>query len=162
MGSAAYADLTALANDLAYASGEGIARATQRVIRDAAEHIQKDAQTRAPIKSGALRNSISIRYPDDYSAIIGPDVDYGVYQEFGTGARGEFPGTPYEIRPKRANGVLVFRMGNRTVYARKVINPGVRPKAYMRGALEDYLGDRLVSEMAQAGTLAIIKGPNAR
>jgi phage gpG-like protein len=161
MGSAAYADLTALAQDLAYASGVGIAKATEKVIKDAAQNIQSEAQTRAPIKSGALRNSISIRYPDPYSAIIGPDVEYGVYQEFGTGLRGEFPGAPYEIKPRNPGGVLAFKIGNRTVFAKKVTHPGVRARAYMRGALEDYLGDRLVTKMAEAGSLVIIKGPNA-
>jgi len=158
---AASADLTALAKDLANASGRGIEMSTQQIIMQAAQRVQSEAQTMAPVKSGRLRNSISIKYPDNHSAIIGPQVEYGVYQEFGTGTRGEFPGTMYEIKSKKPGGLLKFKVGNKTVYARTVKHPGVRPRAYMRGGLQAALGQDLVAKLAAAGALLITRGPNA-
>lgn len=160
MNRAASADLSALAADLAYASQKGIDAAAQQVIQQAAQRVQAEAQTRAPVKSGRLRNSISIQYPTPTSAIIGPQVEYGVYQEFGTGSRGEFPGTAYEINA-RPGGYLRFKQGTRWVYTKKVRHPGVRARRYMRGGLEAALGADLMDRLLKAGTLLIMKGPKA-
>ena len=90
MTNAASADLSALAQDLSVISQTSAAAAAQQVIQQAAQRVQAEAQSLAPVKTGALRDSISIKYPSPTSAIIGPQVSYGVYQEFGTGSRGEF------------------------------------------------------------------------
>lgn len=159
MGNAASADLTSLAKDLV-AAGTGINVAAQKVIQDAALRVQAEAQSRAPVKSGRLRNSISVRYPSPLSAVIGPQVEYGVYQEFGTGTRGEFPSGPITITPKNGQ-YLVFKVGNRKVYARRVVNPGVRPRRYMREGFEAALGTALVDQLLAAGAASITRGPNA-
>lgn len=161
MANAASADLSKLAADLSAASGTGIQRAAEQIIQQTAQKVQAEAQTRAPVRSGRLRNSISIKYVNATTALIGPEVDYGVYQEFGTGSRGEFPGTPYTIKSRRPGGYLVFRVGNRKVFTRSVQHPGVRAKAFMRGGLEAALGPNLASRLAQVGALLITKGPNA-
>lgn len=161
MADAASADLTALAQDLARASGNSIVTAAQQVIQQSALEVQAAAQAAAPVKTGALRDSITVSYPDPLTAVIGPKVDYGVYQEFGTGSRGEFGGSPYEIRPRRPGGVLVWKGKNGMVFARKVTHPGVRGKAYMRKGLTRAFGDKLVKSLLDAGSLIITKGPNA-
>lgn len=162
MSGAVYADLTALAGDLAAASGINITQAAQQVIQNSAQEVQSAAQAAAPVKTGALRDSISISYPEPLTAIIGPKVEYGVYQEYGTGSRGEFPGSPYEIRPKKPGGYLVWKSRNGRVFARKVVHPGVRGKAYMRKGFTRAFGDRMVDQLLKAGLAAITKGPNAR
>jgi phage gpG-like protein len=161
MANAASADLAALAADLAAAGNTGINTAAERIIRQAAQRVQAEAQTQAPVRSGRLRNSISIQYPTPTTAIIGPQVEYGVYQEFGTGSRGEFPGSAYEITSNRPGGYLKFRSGTRWVYTRKVRHPGVRARRYMRGGLEAALGSDLIEGLLKAGTLLITKGPKA-
>lgn len=155
---AASADLTQLAADLGAASGS-IEVSAQQIIMQAAAKVQSEAQSKAPIKSGRLQRSITVSYPNPLSAIIGPQVGYGVYQEFGTGSRGEFPGTPYKISAKPGK-LLRFKIGNRTVFVKSVTHPGVRARAYMRGGLESALGPELVEKMLRTGTLLITRGPN--
>jgi HK97 gp10 family phage protein len=161
MDSAATADLASLAADLEAASGQGFLLSAQQVIQQTAQKVQAAAQSMAPVKSGALRDSISIGYPDPMTAVIGPHVAYGAYQEFGTGTRGEFPTGPYKILPKRQGGVLRFKIGNRTIYAKSVTHPGVPAHPYMRPAFSRALSDELVDKLAEAGVAAITKGPNA-
>lgn len=97
---------------------------------------------------------------DALKTIVGPNVEYGVYQEYGTGSRGEFPGQAYMIRPKRAGGLLAFKIGNKTVYSRSVRHPGIKAHPFMRPAIEAVLGT-LAGDMAERGALLITKGPNA-
>lgn len=157
MDNAATADLTALAQDLTYASQQGYAQAATQVIQQAAQQVQKIAQTLVPVKSGALRDSITIRYPDVLSAEIGPTLNYGTYQEYGTGTRGEFPTGMYQIKPVRARA-LVFKVSGKKVYAKIVNHPGIRPRPFMRPALVKVLGDQLTEDMLEAGVLAITRG----
>ena len=67
------------------------------VLRRAALAIQADAQALAPVDTGALRSSISTTVEGDgrfgaMTAEIGPTVEYGIYQEFGTSTQ---HGQPY-------------------------------------------------------------------
>ena len=78
--------------------------------------------------------------------MIGPTrVAYAVYQEFGTGTRGEFGGPVYEIRPRKPGGMLKFQVNGRTVYAKVVKHPGIPPHPYMRPAFE-----RIVTPFGQS------------
>lgn len=66
-------------------------------LRRAAYAIQADAQALAPVDTGTLRASISTSIEGDgrfgaMTAEIGPTVEYGIYQEFGTSTQ---PGQPY-------------------------------------------------------------------
>ena len=160
MAVAAWADLASLANDLSKAEGTGITLAAADIIQQSAQRIQSTAQSLAPIKSGRLRQSISIRYPEPLKAIVGPQVEYGKYQEFGTGTRGEFPTKPYEIRPKGGRKFLSFTVNGKKVVVRRVTHPGVPPRPFMRPAIEQVLGE-LTTSLADKGALLITKGPNA-
>lgn len=68
-----------------------------RALRKTAFDIQADAQVLAPVDLGTLRDSISTEFTGDgrngsMSAEIGPTVEYGIYQEYGTSTQS---GTPF-------------------------------------------------------------------
>lgn len=160
-GVAASADLVSLARDLAYAANIGINKAASDVLINAGNKLVSEAQLRAPVKTGALRGSIRMRVISPTHVIVGPNVDYAAYQEYGTGSRGEFPSSVYVIKPKTGKRVLSFTVNGRRVYTTKVQHPGVRPKRYMRNALQATLGPALAKQLADQGALLITKGPNA-
>jgi HK97 gp10 family phage protein len=118
------------------------------------------AQSMAPVKTGALRNSVSIQQSSALSATIGPNVGYGAYQEFGTASRGEFGGSAYTIRPKNPNGWLVFTIDGKKIVTKKVTHPGVRPHPYMRPAFERVITPFGQSLAELAGSY-VKYGPNA-
>jgi len=155
---AAYADLTSLVADLTAASQQGMEDVAKKIIKGAAESVQLEAQSLAPIKTGRLRDSITIKYINPLKAVVGTDVDYGVYQEYGTGLRGEFPGKMYEIKPKKGK-VLSFTVSGKRVFAKIVRHPGIKAHPFMRPALTNALGKELTKNLAEAGALIITKGP---
>lgn len=157
--SAASADLTSLARDLA-AAGMGSYRAAAQVVQQTASQVAAEAKSLAPVKTGKLRASIVVRYVNPLHAEVGPAVPYGVYQEFGTASRGEFGGAPYVIRPRKPGGRLVFKVDGKTVAAKQVRHPGVPPHPYMRPALVSALGS-MAPRLAESGALLITRGPNA-
>jgi HK97 gp10 family phage protein len=55
------------------------------VVRKAAFDIEGQAKNRAPVDTGALKNSISTEFEDNgLTGIVAPTVEYGIYVEFGT------------------------------------------------------------------------------
>lgn len=132
MSPAGSADLSQLASDLAAAGGNARTIAAG-LITNTANQIKTLAKAKAPRKTGALIDSIEVGHQGPLVAIIGPHVEYGVYQEFGVGQLGEFPTS-----------------GRR----------GFRAQPYMRPALTQALGP-LADQMAEAGLLAITKGPRS-
>lgn len=90
------------------------------------------ARLNAPFATGRLRDSIGYQIVGDTIVISSP-LDYAQYQEFGTGSRGEVPTGPYVIEPKRAKA-LRFQVNGRTVFAKRVVHPGVAPKPFLRPA----------------------------
>lgn len=86
----------ALGTRLATAGGRVGARGAL-ALRKTAHDIEADAMALAPVDTGALRSSISTSIEGDgrrgaITAEIGPTVEYGIYQEFGTSTQ---PGQPY-------------------------------------------------------------------
>ena len=78
-------------------AGPRIGAAGSAVLRRTALAIEADAKALAPVDTGALRASISTTITGDgrsgrMSAEIGPTVEYGVYQEYGTSV---MAGQPY-------------------------------------------------------------------
>lgn len=153
MSYAASADLTSLATGFAKA-GSDITQIASTLIKDAATQIQSVSQSLAPVKTGALRSSITITYETSTKAIIGPHVIYGAYQEFGTGSRGEFPTGPYEIRPRNKK-YLTFKINGRWVRTKLVKHPGVAAQPYMRPATKQVI-DNMAPDLAQQGALKIV------
>lgn len=66
---------------------EIIAKAHEAVaaaVRDAAAQLESRAKEMAPVRTGALRDSIHTEMDGDLVAQVGSDLDYSVYQEYGT------------------------------------------------------------------------------
>lgn len=148
MTNAATADLTALADDLARASGIGIYQAGQQLVAQGATIVQAQARSYAPKRTGFLAQSITVSFPDPLTAVIGPTARYGVFQEYGT--RG-----PYIIRSKRPGGVLVFTVNGRRVVARQVTHPGIPAHPFMRPAAQDAV-DQLSAGLGDAGVRLVM------
>lgn len=161
---AASADLYALAADLSAASGEPMVQAAQQVLHGVASTVAANMAADAPKRTGELAASIAVTQTGPLEMTVGPtgqrNVKVGGWQEFGTGSRGEFGGSVYVIRPKRPGGRLVFKVGDKTVFAREVHHPGVSPHPFARPAVAQALGP-LVQQMADAGALMITQGPRA-
>ena len=157
---AASAEISGLANDLAKISGGTIEKTAAVLISNTAQQIVHEAQARAPVDTGKLQSSIHATWNNPLSVSIGPGVLYGVFQEFGTGAKGEFGGQMYEIRPKKKGGVLVFKVNGKTVVTRLVRHPGVKAQPYMRPAFEYVMKD-FMDKLLDEGSVQITKGPKA-
>lgn len=74
-----------------------LAATAAAVLRKTAYDIETDAKALAPVDTAALRSSISTSFTGDgrstaMSAEVGPTVEYGIYQEYGTSTQ---PGQPY-------------------------------------------------------------------
>lgn len=70
-------------NDLARIAAELRPRASA-VVRKTALDIEADAKGRAPVDTGALRNSIQTTMDGDLSASVGTNIEYAPFQEMGT------------------------------------------------------------------------------
>lgn len=83
-------------------------------------------------KTGRLAESIKVQ---EHKA-----EPYGQLMRVGSAvkhARLHHEGTrPHVIKPKQNGGVLVFRMGARTVVTREVRHPGTKPNRYLTDNLE--------------------------
>lgn len=89
-------EVRALAFQLQSSAGR-VGALASAAVRKTAFDIQADAQALAPVDTGALRNSISVDITGDgrslsMTAEIGPTVEYGIFQEYGTSTQ---PGKPY-------------------------------------------------------------------
>jgi phage gpG-like protein len=79
----------------------------RRFMKRIALIVERRAKQRVRVKRGHLRRSITHDVaPNGNRAIVGTNVKYGPYQEFGTGSRGDFPkglrnGHPWGITPNR-------------------------------------------------------------
>jgi HK97 gp10 family phage protein len=140
----AYADVSRLAEALKMSAQQsGIT--TQQVLIQASNHILAEMESRVPVRSGELRRSLQIKVETD-KVTIGPNTPYAGYVEFGT--------QPHEIRPKSAGGVLVFTIGGRKVFTKKVHHPGTKAQPYVRPAFEAWV-DSLGTMAAEANVKVI-------
>ena len=72
--------------------GPKVRKACGDVVRKASLDVEADAKQRAPVDTGALRNSIAARMIGPLTAEIVCGVEYGIYQEYGTRFQA---GTPF-------------------------------------------------------------------
>jgi HK97 gp10 family phage protein len=134
--------------------------------------IQKAVRAQAPVDSGALRNSIKIRFKPrsqkrgwvrmDLTA--GDKVAwYAHFLEYGTASyytgTGKSKRRPYKIEAKEGSALL---MPNGAPPVTEVTHPGIRPRAFMRpgfdmaqqpalDAVAAYIRTRLPKELKKAG-----------
>ncbi len=83
-------------------------KAVGQQIAESALNIQMGAKKRCPVRTGALRNSITVDFYGKMSAQIGPHMPYAPYVEYGTR---KMAAQPYlfpafeEERPKLEEGI---------------------------------------------------------
>ena len=149
-------DLTNLIQDLTTISTLPPEKIAENVLTGLGTEIETTAKALAPHKTGALRDSIVAKY-DNGSLTIDAGVAYGMFQEFGTGTRGEYPKGMYQIRPKNGK-FLRFTVGKKTVFAKVVNHPGIPAHPYLRPATQIAVNN-LGSKLSEQGALMIRKGP---
>lgn len=116
----------------------GVVRVQTRVNLTALR-VQSRAKDLCPVDTGRLRNSIGLRFFrvgsfDKLAAEVYTNTKYAPAVEFGSGLYGE-KRAPIIITP-RTKQFLRFKVGNRWVFARRVVHPGVRPRPFMIPAWE--------------------------
>ncbi len=142
----------------------GALRAGQRVI-------QTEVQAQVPVDSGALRDSIKIKFKPgsqrygwvrmhltagNKTAWYAHLLEYGTASYY-TGSGGRSKRKPYKIKPGQASGLF---FGGK--YASEVMHPGIRPQPYMRpgfdraqqpalDAVVAYIRTRLPKELEKVG-----------
>jgi len=106
---------------------QGIRGAAGLVVRRAAERAEELLRERAPKRTGQMAESVgSTIY--GRMAIVGLRARYARFLEFGT--------RQHEIRPRRARA-LVFSIGGRIVFAKRVLHPGIRPRRFVQAVAEE-------------------------
>lgn len=100
---------------------------TSDAIMETMMHIEADAKQNAPVLTGRLRASITSKLKSWNEGVVGTNVKYAPYQEYGTRA--------HVIYPKHARA-LRWVSGGRVHYAKHVFIPAMRGKYYMRAAFE--------------------------
>lgn len=140
----ASADITKLAEAL-QRTAEQSGITTQQVMIQSANHIMAEMESRTPVKTGALRQSLAIKVETN-KVIIGPNTPYAGFVEFGT--------KPHVIRPKRPDGVLVFTINGTKVFTKKVNHPGTKAQPYVVPAFEAWM-DSLGTMAAEANAKVI-------
>lgn len=138
------ADLTKLIEMMQKAAG-GAQLTTQQVLVDAATYIKGDMESRVPVRTGRLRQSISIQILQD-RIVIGPHTEYAAYVEFGT--------KPHVIRAKNKKA-LAFYSGGKRVIVKEVHHPGTRAQPYVRPAYQDWV-DEIASQVAEANVKELL------
>ena len=97
------------------------AKARKAVIKTAYD-IHSEAVRHCPVDTGRLRSSIAVEVGKGASAVIGTNVKYAKYVEFGT--------KPHEIRIKNAK-VLT---DGKDFFGKEVHHPGTKPQPFLRPA----------------------------
>jgi HK97 gp10 family phage protein len=85
-----------------------------KFLEESAKMVFDEVKNHAPVKTGRLRESISLIKVSDLHYVVGSPLEYAVFVERGT--------RPHIIRPKRARA-LRFVVGGETVFAARVVQP---------------------------------------
>jgi HK97 gp10 family phage protein len=114
-----------------------------RAMRDATLMVTRDARINAPVDTGRLRASITpevnVSGPD-LIGIVGSNIKYAPIQELG------IPRS-YVIWPH--HGVLVFKIGGKTIFAKYVVHPAMEGKRFLQRAF-DSNKDKIEARFKQA------------
>ena len=109
------------------------------LVNQFAEPVVREMRADAPVRSGALRDSIRFTHPERLKVVIGSfGVSYAKFVAEGTKA--------HEIRPKNASA-LAFKVGGKMVYAKVVRHPGTKANPFMSEAA-DKVAKRVLPNLA--------------
>lgn len=108
-----------------------MAGAANKALREIGGVFTPALKANTPRATGKLANSSRFQ-------VLGSNKDQRVEVRQGAKtANGDFYGIfvrggtrPHTIRPKKLGGVLVFEIGNRTIFAKKVEHPGTKANPY--------------------------------
>jgi len=64
--------------------GADMRRVVSEVVRKTAFDVEAGTKQRAPVDTGLLRNSYNMQMESELTVVVGTDVEYAVFQEFGT------------------------------------------------------------------------------
>lgn len=114
--------------------------AQKRALIESGMLVAQRAQNKAPIDKGRLKRSITYGIPyragqGQLAEDVGTNVEYAAAQELGSGLYGP-KRQKYLITAKRAK-VLAFEWLGKMRFFRYVWHPGVKPKPYLRPALDE-------------------------
>jgi len=129
-------DLNGFRNSETFVKG-----ALNKALRTIGDLLRPALKANTPRRNGKLANSTVYQIkgsPDDQRL----EVRQGARSEGGA-FYGKFvrEGTrPHTILPKKAGGVLAFKIGNRQMFATKVNHPGTKPNPYHVKTLEQKHG----------------------
>jgi HK97 gp10 family phage protein len=104
---------------------KAIKEETARALKKAAMMVEGRAILRSPTDGGNLRSSITHEVISDDTAIVGTNVEYAAYLEFGTGIYaedGKGRKTPWSYEDKDGNWVTTR---------------GMKPQPYLRPAFDE-------------------------
>ncbi len=99
-----------------------------KFLQGAARDIAQRIREKAPVKTGFLRRSVTIRYGTGYVE-VGPTAEYAPFVEYGT--------SPHIIRPKFKKA-LRFEKGGKVIFAKLVHHPGFPGRFFVRSAYEEF------------------------
>lgn len=100
-------------------------------VANVGRQVAAGARQRAPLgKTGDLKDSIDfrmVRTSTGWTAEIVADAPHAAFVHEGT--------RPHPIFPRKRHGLLVFDVGNETVFVRGPVNhPGTKPRPFLREA----------------------------
>lgn len=119
--------------DIKYIKKE-ILNAGLLVERNAKENIRNNRN----VNHGTLRRSVACNKVDDFSVVIGTNIEYASFIEYGTRA--------HEIRPINGKALKWKGPNGKYMFAKKVKHPGTKANPFLVPAFEDgieYLDDKL-------------------
>ena len=119
---------------------EAFARAVGLSVEDSvaavAVEVANEAKRKAPVDHGRLRASIRPEKKSKYTWIVGTNVGYGLYVEYGTG--------PHVIRVKNKK---VLSDGKQ-FFGKEVMHPGTRAQPFLRPAFSS-VKRRMMAKLKQ-------------
>jgi hypothetical protein len=90
----------------------------------ATEEVRKVSDERIKHRTGRYRRSIRSQVAAGNRVEVHASAPYSIFLERGT--------RPHIIVPRRPGGVLVFKVGGKTIFTRLVHHPGTRPYNILR------------------------------
>lgn len=111
--------------------------AIKDAINKTAYEVEAEAKQNAPHDHGQLRASIHTNEAhvtsNNVQAEVGTNLNYAIYQEYGTGIYSEFPGASRQPIRAKAGKVLAWTGSDGQKHFAHTVS-GVKPKFYMRDA----------------------------
>lgn len=126
-----------------------------KFIRTAGETVAGSARSKAPVDVGTLRASINAQYQADngvYKSVIGTNVHYAPFMEYGTGTQHDHPNwprNPHRIPPGALVGWATRKLRGSeenpeqlaAIVANRIMRKGgLKPRRFLRGSFEELQG----------------------